>query len=337
VTLLALVVAGCTNADDSSDASRDSQAGGGSATPSAFRPEGATAAVAAYLTDRGEEYVGDCATATLPRDRGDWCSTILEDGDDRKVYEVGPVGEDPDVILTIDRRGQARLTPGLRVDVVNGDVGVPRQLTREELLNDPFITFNILLDQQAGIGNGLADIPGTTTQPAGGPGAPGGGGAAGGGTAGPAPPGPTVIVDPDAGAAQYPPSVVIVVVDPTIQVLGEVAFRVTGCLANEPLTVLFDGRPIGVITADAQGTAAGDVTIPAGTAPGTHDLTVKGATCVASTTVRVLGALAFTGASNDTGTTVLVGISVLAVGLVLVVGSRRRRGLGSSGRRSRAT
>ena len=49
-----------------------------------------------------------------------------------------------------------RLTPGLQVGVADGNVGVPQQLTREQLANDIFITGNLVLDQAAGIGNGLA-------------------------------------------------------------------------------------------------------------------------------------------------------------------------------------
>ena len=49
--------------------------------------------------------------------------------------------------------------------------------------------------------------------------------------------------------------------------------------------------------------------------PAPTRITVRGAVCEASVTINVLGALAFTGAPNDTETTVLVGISVLALGL----------------------
>ncbi|MET0420901.1 MAG: LPXTG cell wall anchor domain-containing protein [Acidimicrobiia bacterium] len=48
-------------------------------------------------------------------------------------------------------------------------------------------------------------------------------------------------------------------------------------------------------------------------------------------TVNVAGGLAFTGNSSHTSTLVLAGIAALVLGLVFVVGSRRRRtsGLGA--------
>ena len=87
----------------------------------------------------------------------------------------------------------------------------------------------------------------------------------------------------------------------------------------------FDGQPIGTISADGSGTFAGSITIPKGTAPGAHLLTVRGSDCVLNATITVAGALAFTGSSSHTTTYVLGGIAAVVVGLVLVVGTRRRR------------
>jgi LPXTG-motif cell wall-anchored protein len=57
-----------------------------------------------------------------------------------------------------------------------------------------------------------------------------------------------------------------------------------------------------------------------------HELSVRGAVCVLNASITVLGAnLAFTGASNHTGTYVLAGFAAVVIGLVLVVGTRRRR------------
>ncbi|MFI5047001.1 MAG: hypothetical protein ACHQIG_08045, partial [Acidimicrobiia bacterium] len=170
VLALALLVASCSSGGSSSGSKETTSSTNGaqSATPAAF--EGADAAVDTYLKSVGNVYVGDCADAKLPRDRGTWCSTLVQDGADRKVYDVGPVGGSPKLTLTVDRGGQATLTPGLQVDVSGGDVGVPRQLTLDQLLANAFITGNIVLDQQAGIGNGLADLPGVvpTATPGGG-------------------------------------------------------------------------------------------------------------------------------------------------------------------------
>jgi LPXTG-motif cell wall-anchored protein len=124
-----------------------------------------------------------------------------------------------------------------------------------------------------------------------------------------------------------------VVENPTVTVGGEAVFRGTGCLPNEPLAVTFDQRSIGTVSADANGAFAGSVSIPKGTAPGTHLLTVQGATCVFSANINVAGNLAFTGSSSHTTTYVLAGFAAVVVGFVLVVGTRRRR----HGVRSRST
>ncbi|MFI5047416.1 MAG: hypothetical protein ACHQIG_10165, partial [Acidimicrobiia bacterium] len=138
--------------------------------------------------------------------------------------------------------------------------------------------------------------------------------------------------------AEYPPPPPDITVDnPNPRVGDEVVFRGRNCGANEQLAVLFDGKPIGSITADAQGNFVGSFVVPVGTAPGAHTITVKGSVCELSVTINVLGPLAFTGAPNDTGTTVLVGVAVLVAGFVLVVGSRRRRSSGSVVPGSRVT
>ena len=93
---------------------------------------------------------------------------------------------------------------------------------------------------------------------------------------------------------------------------------------NEVLQVLFDGQFIGTITSDAQGAFAGSISIPQGTAPGVHGLTIKGAVCVLNADITVRGGLAFTGSSSHTTTYVLAGVAAVVVGFVLVVGTRRR-------------
>jgi hypothetical protein len=206
------------------------------------------------------------------------------------------------------------------VGVGDGNVGQPQQLTQQQLQQDVFITGNLLLDQAAGIGNGLSDLP---------PGAPSGGTGGGGGGGGTGTPTtttpPTTTPIPGGGTAQYPPQGQIVVENPTVDVGGQVSFKGSGCLPNEPLEILFDGHPIGTINADTGGNFAGSITIPAGTAPGQHLLTVHGSACVLNATITVAGNLAFTGSSSHTSTYVLGGMAAVVVGMVLVVGSRRRR------------
>jgi LPXTG-motif cell wall-anchored protein len=338
LVVLAVILAACSGGDSSSNSekkgSSDSNAsasttGGGTTADDATaqnastEPVGAQAAIADYVKGQGHEYAGDCADAQLPRDEGKWCSTLKssDPAAGTETYDVGPVGENPQKTVTVKRRGAAQLTPGYQVGVTQGNVGAPHQLARSELESDAFITGNLILDQQAGIGAGLGDLPAGAPTPAPGGGGTGGNGGTGGGGGGGTPP----VVAPGGGNAQYPPNGEIVVENPTVEVGGEVAFQGSGCLPNELLQVLFDGHPIGTISSDADGRFAGSIKIPAGTAPGSHLLTVRGSACEFNTTINVAGNLAFTGSSDNTGTYVLAGIAAVVVGFVLVVGSRRRR------------
>lgn len=340
LVVLAVILAACSGSDSSSsdkkssdttEASTNSTAGSGglgsggdsTAQNASSEPVGAEAAVAGYLKGQGLEYAGDCATAKLPQDKGKWCSTLksTDTTAGTETYDIGPVGEKPEKSITVKRRGAAELTPGFQVGVGDGNVGTPQQLTREQLQADAFITGNLVLDQQAGIGNGLSDLPAGAPENNGGTG--GGGGGGGAGT-------PTPTVPPGGGGTggatgQYPPQGTIVVETPTVTVGGEAVFRGSGCLPNETLQVSFDGHPIGTITSDASGSFAGSIAIPKGTAPGTHLLHVQGAGCSFSTSIVVAGGLAFTGSSSHTGTYVLVGFAAVVIGVVLVVGTRRRR------------
>jgi len=321
--VFAVVAASCDSGSSSSSDKSSTPSSTAAADQVAVKPVGGEVAVAKYLKGQGVEYAGDCADAKLPRDKGKWCSTLLEgaDSNEKKVYGIGPVGEKPTKVITITRHGSAQLTPGFQVGVSEGNVGNPSQLTREQLEANVFITGNLVLDQAAGIGNGLGDLPAGAPTPGG---QTGGGGTGGGGTG--TPPPPTVIVNPpNTGGEQYPPKGVIVVVNPNVQVGGEVTFNGSGCAANEPLQVSFDGTPIGTISADAQGNFAGSISIPLGTTPGAHTLTVQGAVCVLNASITVVGGLAFTGSSSHTVTYVLGALAAIMLGFVLVVGTRRRR------------
>jgi len=138
----------------------------------------------------------------------------------------------------------------------------------------------------------------------------------------------TVIDGPVVEAEQYPPDADIVVDDPNVEVGGEAAVRGSGCVANETLQVFFDGDPIGTIRSNSQGSFAGSIVIPPGTRPGIHLLTVRGSVCILNVNISVLGStrrLAFTGSSSNTGTFVLAGTAAVVIGLIMVVGTRRRR------------
>ena len=332
--VLAVILAACSSGS-SSDSEKSSETTeqsprGSTAQHAATTPEGALAAVNEYVKGQGDEYVGDCAAAGLPQDTGKWCSTLVstDTAAGTETYDVGPVDEKPSKRVTVKRRSTAELTPGYQVGVSDGTVGGPQLLTREQLQTDVFITGNLVLDQAAGIGNGLADLP--AGAPSGGTGGTGGNGDTGGTT-------PPPVITPDGGgSAAYPlPPGGIVVDDPTVEVGGVVAFKGSGCLAAETLQVLFDGQAIGTIASDATGAFAGSIEVPRGTAPGTHLIGVRGANCSFNATVVVAGNLAFTGSSSNTGTYVLAGVAAVVVGLVLVVGSRRRRhGLRGSSRSS---
>jgi hypothetical protein len=324
VAVLAVILASCSGGDSSDSESKGAEKSKSSTTVTTAPAQeaaagfvGAEAAIDTYLKSQGVDYVGDCANAKLPEDKGKWCSTLVS-GDansDTVTYDLGPVGEKPQKSITLKRKGQAALTPGYQVGVAQGDVGQPSQLTRSQLENDAFITGNLILDQQAGIGNGLGDLP------AGAPDNPGGGTT----TTTTAPPATVPpVTTPGGEVAEYPPTGGIVVENPNPNVGGEVVFRGSGCVANEPLQVLFDGHPIGTITADGSGAFAGSMAIPPGTAPGAHTLTVRGSSCVFNTTINVGGNLAFTGSSSHTGTYVLAGIAAVVIGAMLVMGSRRR-------------
>ena len=90
--------------------------------------------------------------------------------------------------------------------------------------------------------------------------------------------------------------------------------------------MLFDGAQVGTLPSDSTGSFAGSISIPPGTAPGQHLLTVRGSACELNVVINVLGAqaagLAFTGASSHTLTYVLAAIAAVVIGSVLVLGSR---------------
>ena len=213
------------------------------------------------------------------------------------------------------------LTSATKLSLNQGQLGVPQVLTREDLLADLWVAGNIFLDTLLNFGT-PSDLPEAVTQPP--------------ADEPPPPPPPVPVTGSVAGAqptvaadaivlpAQYPPDAEIVVDDPNIEVGGVAAFRGSGCKAGEVLSVLFDGVQVGTLPTDSQGNFAGSISIPLGTTPGQHLLTVRGSACELNAVINVLGAqaaaLAFTGSSSHTLTYLLGGAAAVVFGSVLVLG-----------------
>ena len=129
--------------------------------------------------------------------------------------------------------GQVELTPATSVISVGGNLGSIVKLSYDDLAGNVLISGNLLLDQQAGKGNGAGDLPApptTTTAPPPTTQPPGGGG----GSAAAAAASPTVVQqDVQPGGSQYPLNGGIVVDNPTIGVGGTETFRGSGCGPNE--------------------------------------------------------------------------------------------------------
>ncbi len=229
--------------------------------------------------------------------------------------------------VTVTLNGVAvQLNSAMKVGLDQGQLSGVQNLTREDLLADFWVAGNIFLDDLLGFGN-PSDLPPAIEQTP--PNEPG-----------PPPPpvsvtggGEPVVIAADeiVAPAQYPLNGELVVDNPNIEVGGEETFRGSGCKPGEVVSVLFDGVQVGTLLTDSQGSFAGKITIPLGTTPGQHLLTVRGSACELNAVINVLGAasLAFTGASSHTLTYVLAGAAAVMLGSVLVLGSRRRRSAGA--------
>jgi len=224
-----------------------------------------------------------------------------------------------DPVLVTMGSAQVQLESAKTVTSEQGQLTSVENLTREDLLANLWVAGNIFLDNVLNFGQ-PTDLPPETAPPADQPPPrpPVGGGE------------PVVSADAIDVPGQYPPNGVIVVDQPNVQVGDQVAFRGSGCVPGETLSVLFDGGQVGTVPSDGQGNFAGSITIPVGTSPGQHLLTVRGSGCELNTVITVAGAgatraLAFTGSSNHTLTYVLAGFAAVMFGGVLVFGTRRRR------------
>lgn len=245
------------------------------------------------------------------------------------------------LIVTFPNLPPVELSSAQGVTLDQGVFGPVTDKTQEDLLGNVFIAGNIALDDFFKLG-GTSDLPlkkveenpnppTTTTQPQqqqqiqsppqqqqq------------------PPPEEPTVQADA-IQVQQYPPNGELIVDNPNVEAGGEVSFHGSGCAPTETVSVLFDGVQVGTLPTDSTGSFAGTITIPRGTRPGPHLLTVRGSTCELNVVINVLGAaaIAFTGASSHTLTYVLAGAAAIALGCAFVVGSRRRHSVGK--RRSSA-
>jgi hypothetical protein len=70
---------------------------GGASTP--------TAAIAAWMGKKGFRYAGECATTTLEKDIGKYCSSLCEDKGARRIYRIGPTFSEYTQWLLLERSG----------------------------------------------------------------------------------------------------------------------------------------------------------------------------------------------------------------------------------------
>ncbi|MES1170348.1 MAG: hypothetical protein ABUL47_06655, partial [Leifsonia sp.] len=118
--ILAVVLAACSDSGSDSSAKSSGKTSsstteatsattGGDATAqnASTQPAGAEAAILGYLKTQGIDYVGDCADAQLPADKGKWCSTLKSSDTTAgtETYDIGPVGEKPQKAITLKRKG----------------------------------------------------------------------------------------------------------------------------------------------------------------------------------------------------------------------------------------
>ena len=216
----------------------------------------------------------------------------------------------------------------------SGAPGPVQTLTYDQLAGNAFVAGNLLLDQQAGIGRGLVELglpPASTTTT----------------TTTTPPPSTTETTQPPATTTAAPPPAE----DPRSPWAGTWrrsstrptarSWSTTRGAARERRGVPRRRVPAERATAGAlrrpadrhhrlrrPGQLLRHVAHPARHAARDHLLTVRGTGCELNVVITVTGSLAFTGSSDRTSTFVLVGVAAIVVGLVLVVGARRRRSRG---------
>ena len=326
VLALALFVASCSSGGDSSG-SKDAN---GLATPTG---SGTTEGAHRVPADRGgggrrrrtsrASATSTSATAPTPSCRataGSGAPRSSRTATTQKVYEVGPVGEDPE----LRRHGQPprerapdaglrgrRERRRRRAAAAAHARAAPRQRVHHRQ-HHPRPAGRHRERPRRPPRRRRRRRPAAVAVPAGermAPAAP----------VEPAAPGLTVTVVPGGwtghGAQYPPPPPSITVDDPNVRVGGDVVIRGRNCGANETLAVLFDGKQVGTITVGRAGQLRDRDQHPARDAARRRTRSPSGDPCASSASRSTCSGLAFTGAGNDTETTVLVGI----------VGARARR------------
>ena len=149
-----------------------------------------------------------------------------------------------DPVLVTMGGTQVQLDSAKTVTSEQGQLTSVENLTREDLLANLWVAGNIFLDNVLAFAE-PTDLPPETAPPAEQPAPPPTGGA------------PTIAADAITAPAQYPPNGDVVVDQPNVQVGDQVAFRGSGCVPGETLSVLFDGGQVGTVPSDGGGNFAG--------------------------------------------------------------------------------
>jgi LPXTG-motif cell wall-anchored protein len=147
----------------------------------------------------------------------------------------------------------------------------------------------------------------------------------------------TAMLATSAGA-QYVPGTPGIIVNPvTVAVGGTFTVEGSGCPANVTVTIQINGTTVGTVTSNGEGDfITGNITLPPSITAGQYtvhalcgDLDLTAVLSVSAlapvTTVAPATTLPVTG--TNSGDWVKVGLSLLAVGGLLVLATRRRRSL----------
>jgi LPXTG-motif cell wall-anchored protein len=147
----------------------------------------------------------------------------------------------------------------------------------------------------------------------------------------------TIAVPATVASAQYQPNPPGVVVDPgTVTVGGKVTVTGTGCPANVTVTIKIGDVVVGTVTSDSSGGFTDNITLPPGIAPGTYtvhalcgdlDLTAVLAVTAVPVSVTTVTVATLPRTGTDSGVWVKIGLSLVAIGGLLVLATRRRRAL----------
>jgi LPXTG-motif cell wall-anchored protein len=146
----------------------------------------------------------------------------------------------------------------------------------------------------------------------------------------------TAMLATSAGAQYVPGQPGIIVVPGTTTVGGTFTVEGSGCPADVTVTIQINGITIGTVTSNGDGDfLTGNLTLPPSITPGQYtvhalcgslDLTaVLSVSALAPVTTAAAATLPVTG--TDSGGWIKVGLSLVAIGGLLVLATRRRRAL----------